>query len=187
MRHGQSKANLNNIIVSSLANGVLLEYGLTKFGLDQTKKSTKQFISEVSKSEPFVIAYSPFSRAKETAFEAAKYIPNNEIVELTDLRERDFGELELMHSSNYNKFWLEDVINPDSSIFKSESPNEVCKRMMGVVEYFESRQYPAGQRIILVSHGDPLQILLTLFRGVPVSRHNLDLDYLANAEIIRLN
>ena len=187
MRHGQSTANLDGLIVAKLENGILLSYGLTELGQEQSRKSAKLFLSEQKKQEEFVIAYSPFSRAKETALEIAKILQYSELIETENLRERDFGDLELMSNTNYNKFWVEDRANPDSKIFHSESPNEVLFRVTKAINDLEQKSFPAGQKIILVSHGDTLQILQTAFMNILVCKHNTDVLYLNNAEIRRMN
>jgi broad specificity phosphatase PhoE len=187
MRHGQSNANVEGIIVAKLENGILPKYGLTEVGRKQSQQSAQKFMVTQKKSEEFVIAYSPFSRAKETAEEASKILPQSQMIELEDLKERDFGDLELMSNENYNKFWVEDRINPNSKIFNSESPNEVLNRVVGVINKLEQKPFPAGQKIMLVSHGDTLQILQTLFLNISVSKHNTDVLYMENAEIRRLN
>ena len=187
MRHGQSTANVIGLIVSKLENGILPQYGLTELGLEQSQKSAKLFLSEQKKSEEFVIVCSPFSRAKETALEIVKVLQHTELIEMEDLRERDFGDLELMSNANYNKFWVEDRANPNSNIFNSESPNQVLSRVTKVINELEQKSFPAGQKIILVSHGDTLQILQTAFLNISVSKHNTDVLYLNNAEIRRLN
>lgn len=187
MRHGQSNANVDKIIVAKLANGILPQYGLTQKGREQSQKSAKLLLSEQKNSEEFVIAYSPFSRAKETAEVIAKVLTHSQMIELEDLRERDFGDLELMSSENYNKFWIVDRANPNSKIFNSESPNEVLDRVINVIEELEKKAFPADQKIILVAHGDTLQILQTAFLNISVSKHNTDVLYMDNAEIRRLN
>jgi broad specificity phosphatase PhoE len=181
MRHGQSVANVDKIIVAKLENGILPQYGLTKKGREQSQKAAKLFQSEQRNSEEFVIAYSPFSRAKETAEEIVKVLAYSQLIEIEDLRERDFGDLELMSNENYNKFWIEDRANPNSKIFDSESPNEVLHRVINVIEELEKKAFSAGQKIMLVSHGDTLQILQTAFLNISVSKHNTDVLYMDNA------
>jgi broad specificity phosphatase PhoE len=187
MRHGQSVANVDKIIVAKLENGILPQYGLTEKGREQSQKSAKLFQSEQKKSDQFVLVYSPFSRAKETAQEVAKILTSSQMIEMEDLRERDFGDLELMSNENYNKFWIEDRANPNSKIFDSESPNEVLHRVINVIEELEKKAFSAGQKILLVSHGDTLQILQTAFLNISAAKHNTDVLYMDNAEIKRLN
>jgi broad specificity phosphatase PhoE len=187
MRHGQSKANVDHIIVAKLVNGILSQYGLTELGREQSQKSAKLFLSEQKKSDEFVVAYSPFSRAKETAQEISKVLNCSQMIEMTGLRERDFGDLDLMSNENYSKFWIADRADPNSKIFNSESPNEVLDRVVGVIEELEKKSFPAGQKIMLVSHGDTLQILQTAFLNISVAKHNTDVLYMDNAEIRRLN
>lgn len=187
MRHGQSVPNVQKIIVSKLENGILPENGLTELGREQSQKSARLLLTTLKKTEEFVIIYSPFSRAKETAEEAKKILNCVEFKEDINLRERNFGDLELMSSDNYSKFWVEDRINADSKIFDSESPNEVAVRMVSVIKECESRNYPPSQKILFVTHGDPAQILQTVFKNIPISKHNTDVHYMDNAEIKRLN
>jgi broad specificity phosphatase PhoE len=187
MRHGQSTANVDHIVVAKLENGILPKYGLTDKGREQSQKAAKLFLCEQKKSEEFVIAYSPFSRAKETAVEVAKVLICSEMIEIDGLRERDFGDLELMSNENYNKFWIADRADPNSKLFHSESPNQVLNRVIGVIESLEQNSFPAGQKIMLVSHGDTLQILQTAFLNISAARHNTDVLYMDNAEIRRLN
>ena len=55
--------------------------------------------------------------------------------------------------------------------------------MRAVIEACEREQ--SGATIILVSHGDPLQILETVLLGLP-SHHHRRRPHLANAELRRL-
>ncbi|MBO0821370.1 MAG: histidine phosphatase family protein, partial [Nocardiopsaceae bacterium] len=63
MRHGQSKANVAKIIVSSLAADASGDYGLTALGREQVLLAAKR-----SGLPPdTVICSSPFARARQTA------------------------------------------------------------------------------------------------------------------------
>ena len=191
IRHGQSTPNIDKIIISKLKNGILPQYGLTEIGRKQCLDSAQSFLDKLNKSnetiDQFVIAYSPFSRTKETAQEIAKILPHSQMIKVENLRERDFGDMELTGNENYDKFWEQDKNNADSIIFNSESPNQVLTRVMSVIEDIETYDYPKNQKIILTSHGDTLQILQTYFSGLPASKHHTDVSYMQNAEIRKLN
>jgi broad specificity phosphatase PhoE len=63
MRHGQSKANLKEIIISHPENGLLEKYGLTELGRQQARQSAAS--SPLTKDT--LILSSDFSRARQTA------------------------------------------------------------------------------------------------------------------------
>ncbi len=155
IRHGQSTPNVDKIIISKIKNGILPQYGLTEIGRKQCLDSAKSFLDKLNKSnetiDQFVIAYSPFSRTKETAQEIAKILPHSQTIEIENLRERDFGDMDLTGNENYDKFWEQDKDNDDSTIFGSESANQVLTRAMSVIEELETNNYPKNQKIILTA------------------------------------
>ncbi len=61
-----------------------------------------------------------------------------------------------------------------------ESPREVRQRFLNFLEACEARH--RGRQILLISHGDLLQIALTWVEGVPPGRHR-SLRHLETAEI----
>jgi len=85
------------------------------------------------------------------------------------LRERDFGELELGPDSAYAEVWQEDEINANNQLRAVESPNQVMARVSELVSDYESRYSEAA--VLLVSHGDALQILQTAFAKQEASKH----------------
>ncbi|KAF9284690.1 hypothetical protein BGZ68_004485, partial [Mortierella alpina] len=108
---------------------------------------------------------------------------NNGPRKILDLRERFFGEFEMKAPSDdlYSAVWREDVQNPFHEKFGVESVATVTERMTGVVRSEEGDQKdligqsPNDAReeawVILVSHGDSLQILQTAMRGWSGDRH----------------
>ncbi|KAG0244092.1 histidine phosphatase superfamily [Mortierella sp. GBAus27b] len=118
---------------------------------------------------------------------------------IQDLRERFFGEFEMKTPSDglYAQVWREDAYNPFHEKFGVESVAAVTKRMTGVVrdqEDKEPRLSPDSRQdttttepndtmtwIILVSHGDSLQILQTAMRGWSGDRHR-QVEHLNTAE-----
>jgi broad specificity phosphatase PhoE len=65
-----------------------------------------------------------------------------------------------------------------------KSPNEVLARTTQLV--FELDREYENSAILLVAHGDTLQILSTAFQGVPVSEHRVQVEKLLTAKVRRL-
>ena len=181
LRHGQSKANIKivkgaeraGIIVSHPENGLKEEWGLTEAGRMKVKNSIRQALEDRILSKNVLIISSDFSRAKESALIAAKLlnVDTDEIQYNKSLRERFFGDLEGKSADNYQKVWDEDIRDPDSKKYGVESVNEVLERTTKVVHGLLDNPKISGKSVLLVSHGDPLQILETGFRKTPVSKH----------------
>ena len=104
---------------------------------------------------------------------------------LTDirLRERHFGELEMGSDHRYEEVWKRDRLDPFSTFCGSESANHVMQRVTALVLDLEDNY--ADSRILLISHGDALQILQTAFLKRDASSHR-ELDHLDTAEIREL-
>ncbi|KAF9144036.1 hypothetical protein BGX30_014020 [Mortierella sp. GBA39] len=109
-----------------------------------------------------------------------------------DLRERFFGEFEMRTPSEdlYNQVWAADAQNPFHELFGVESVVDVTRRVTGVIrsqeerreEQQEQQEQQEGEEVwvVLVSHGDSLQILQTAMRGWSGDRHR-QLDHLETA------
>ena len=177
MRHGHSLANQQRIIVSDPDNG-REAYGLSDLGRRQVADSLAR-IRELD--ETTLVFSSDFRRALETARIVHERLGcgSRPVVDAR-LRERFFGGLELGSNSGYEQVWREDARNPDSEPFGAESANQVMRRVTALVVELESAY--RGRNILLVSHGDALQLLQTAFGKQDASRHRL-LDHLVTAEI----
>ncbi|KAF9339521.1 hypothetical protein BGZ91_005657 [Linnemannia elongata] len=102
-----------------------------------------------------------------------------------DLRERFFGEFEMRTPSDdlYNQVWAADAQNPFHELFGVESVVDVTRRVTDVIRSQEERQEEQeGEEVwvVLVSHGDSLQILQTAMRGWSGDRHR-QLEHLETA------
>ncbi|MBN2618403.1 MAG: histidine phosphatase family protein [Spirochaetales bacterium] len=166
-RHGNSEANIENLIISDLDSGVL-SYGLTEFGIKQVEMSINDLISKNSIKNPVVVA-SPFKRTVETATIICNKLNIKTPIINDKLRERYFGKFNISDSINYEKIWSMDVMDPESSIWGVESVNEVSERLHKLFVELED-QYN-NSNIILVSHGDPLQILECMVSGKNIGEH----------------
>lgn len=176
MRHGESRANLEGIIVSDPTNGVDLEYGLTSRGRRQARVAAR--LSGLGPET--TIFTSDFSRARQTAHIAATIIGTAKPQPLTALRERHFGDFEGTSNENYELVWAHDAVDPHHGFGNVESASHVLARAAKAVLDIELEH--ENEDILLVSHGDILQILQTGFAGLDVRRHR-SLPHLGTAEI----
>ena len=180
MRHGHSLANQQGIIVSHPENG-RDNYGLSELGCKQVRASLRQNNQLDANT---VVVTSDFKRARDSADIAFELLSCGvSICEEPRLRERHFGELELASDDSYDQVWQQDEVNPDSRVRGVESVNQVMARVTAVIADYEN-QYSAAT-ILLVSHGDALQILQTAFARLDASTHR-QLEHLHTAEIRRL-
>lgn len=180
MRHGQSKANLQEIIISHPENGTHEDYALTRLGRAQANTSA----INSSLTSQTIIYTSDFSRARETAEIVQKVLEVPEIHVSTKLRERHFGNYEKTHNANYHEVWDFDQSNADHTENGVESVNSVLKRATSLILKIEKTYQ--DKDILLVAHGDTLQILQTGFQRVNPTQHR-SLSHLEVAEIRQLN
>jgi len=181
MRHGQSLANLQQVIVSHPQNGVDA-YGLSEQGMMQVRESV-QSCPRLDSS--LLIVSSDFKRTRESAEIARELLGcTNSLLFDQRLRERNFGEWELTPDSAYPLVWAGDEINPDNDEKGVESPNQVMQRVTALVCEYEEKI--SGVTMLLVSHGDALQILQTAFSKQCASEHRRQLP-LETAEIRELS
>lgn len=173
-RHGESLANVEGIIVSDPAIGTVT-YGLSENGRAQVRESVAD--SGVFNAGTLIMA-SDFKRTVETA-EIIRDVLGAGRVRLDErLRERFFGDWEGASHTNYSKAWKKDAYDPEQVFNGAESTNSVRKRMWAVVEMLEKEV--ADRTIILVSHGDPLMLLQTMFAGMDPTEHR-SLPYYSTA------
>jgi probable phosphoglycerate mutase len=177
IRHGNSLANQQGIIVSHPRNGVS-GYGLSETGRLQVIESVGR---DSQLDAATVIVSSDFRRARETAGIIHDLL-HSESSPCIDqrLRERNFGELELGADNAYAGVWREDEIDADNHLRAVESPNQVMTRVSELILDYESRYSEAT--VLLVSHGDALQILQTAFARQDASQHRRQ-RHLETAEI----
>jgi len=187
MRHGQSEANMAGIIVSDPQIGCN-QYGLTALGQQQVIKSAS---NTTELNQDTLIISSDFLRAQHTAEITQKILNTLQPIQYsTALRERFFGELNGKNDSQYQMVWDIDQQNPDHQKFNVESANQVVSRVSALIMQLEQQYFDlhknVGQKILLVAHGDVLQLLQTWFQNVPASQHR-SLPHLETAEIRCLN
>jgi probable phosphoglycerate mutase len=179
MRHGQSKANAAGIIVSCIGNDRRGDYGLTELGREQALAAA----GHCGLPRDTVICSSDFSRARQTAEIVRARLGAAEVARAEALRERCFGEWDGSVTGNYARVWAADETDPHLANGDVEPAAAVLNRTTALIMDLERRY--SGRDILLVSHGDPLQILQAGFLGIDPSRHR-SLPALETAEIRRL-
>jgi broad specificity phosphatase PhoE len=176
MRHGQSQANAAGLIVSSIARDRAGDYGLTAVGREQALAAA----AACGLPAGTLVVTSDFARARQTAEIARDRLGAAPATVSPALRERFFGELDGGPVSGYPLVWAADAAGDETGAYGAEPAAAVLDRTTALVAALERRH--AGADILLVSHGDPLQILQAGFARVPPSRHR-DLPHLETAEI----
>ncbi|WP_159565791.1 histidine phosphatase family protein [Budvicia diplopodorum] len=177
LRHGHSLANQQKIIISDIEHG-RDAYGLSPWGIAQVVRTLENWPFP----KPDMIFHSDFKRTVETAALASDHI-SVPASPSPALRERYFGDFEQLDDSQYELVWQHDIQDPEHEFGEVESLQSVCDRQMDFLQDLE-QQYE-GKHILLVGHGDPLQILLTHFLDKPLNQHR-DLVQLDTAEARRL-
>ncbi|UYG07693.1 histidine phosphatase family protein [Halomonas sp. M4R1S46] len=178
MRHGHSEANARGIIISTPARG-LAHYGLSRRGEDQLAV----LLAEWPAPAPSRLLHSDFLRTRDTAERVAGHFGLRPQAE-PQLRERHFGDLEGQPDTRYAEVWAQDARDPAHGVHDVESVVRVAARMRAVIDALEARC--RGETILLVGHGDPLQILLTSLEGRPLGEHR-DRPPLAPASLTALD
>jgi probable phosphoglycerate mutase len=188
MRHGQSKANVEGIIVSRVENDRSGDYGLTELGRKQALTAAQG----CGLPAGTLIFSSDFARARQTARIVRDQLGAVNVVLAQALRERCFGAWEGTSTDNYARVWAADeagtgeagATQPDGGQPDGVEPaSAVLDRATALVADLERRY--SGRDILLVSHGDTLQILQAGFLRMDPSRHR-SLPALETAEIRQL-
>ncbi|KAG9452641.1 hypothetical protein H6P81_005545 [Aristolochia fimbriata] len=172
LRHGKSIPNERGLIVSSVEKGVLEEYGLAQEGVGQAQLAGELLLKELQLTntplDAVRICYSPFSRTTQTAKTVANELnlpfesPQCKVIE--NLRERYFGPtFELLSHEKYSDIWALDEKDPFLPPDGGESVANVVSRLAAALESLEAEF--DGCTILIVSHGDPLQILQTILHA----------------------
>ncbi|XP_042002684.1 metal-independent phosphoserine phosphatase-like isoform X1 [Salvia splendens] len=194
LRHGKSIPNQTGVIVSSLENGVLEDYQLASDGVDQARVAGELFLKELRENniglENVRICYSPFSRTTHTAKVVASVLdiplegPQCKVVH--DLRERFFGSsFELKSHDKYSEIWALDAKDPFLQPEGGESVADVATRLTSALALMESEF--EGCTVLIVSHGDPLQILQTIMNAAKEDGRSVGNDLVSRIEAVRLS
>ena len=199
LRHGQSLANVAGLIMSDPASACT-EYGLTDTGKEQAAQAAKDvrqafLLAKDDYYDSLVILASDLKRAKETAMivfdKNSQELPilQDQVIVETRLRERWFGEWDGSSDANYNKVWIDDALDADHTIKGVESVHQVMTRTTECILEWDKRLAASEKKrcmVVLVAHGDVLQILQTAFEKMDGRKHR-DLPHLETAQLRQLN
>jgi len=193
LRHGESLANVQGVISSNPAVATK-EHGLSESGKLQAKDAARKFM-EFATGRHVAIVSSDFTRAKETAqivslrFSAQPeaHIFNHGVVLDKRLRERYFGEWDGTSTENYARVWEDDARDADHTVKGVESVNSVLQRTTELVAELDNKLDPNYLWVVLlVAHGDVLQILQTAALGLDPTKHR-SIDHLETATLRKLH
>eukprot|EP00557_Chaetoceros_sp_GSL56_P006573 CAMPEP_0176488876 /NCGR_PEP_ID=MMETSP0200_2-20121128/6961_1 /TAXON_ID=947934 /ORGANISM="Chaetoceros sp., Strain GSL56" /LENGTH=238 /DNA_ID=CAMNT_0017885925 /DNA_START=217 /DNA_END=933 /DNA_ORIENTATION=+ len=209
LRHGQSLANVQKIISSDPAISTV-DHGLSEVGKEQVTASAKLFTENYYAAnqypQPVAIYSSDFTRARETANLFANtlldakiplYQPPHPVKNAPAsgfqldirLRERYFGDWNGKSDSHYQDVWHFDCKDANHQEYSCESVNSVVSRttelIIDIEQELEKYHHPQSFQVILVAHGDVLQILQTAFLKVDGRIHR-SLDHLETATVREL-
>jgi broad specificity phosphatase PhoE len=198
MRHGQSKANEAGVIVSSIETDRSGDWGLSEAGRGQALAVAQR----CGLPADTVICSSDFSRARQTAEIVRAHLGAAEVTLAEELRERCFGDLEGTPAANYARVWQADNAGAGGATSQTgasqtganheggspagdgiETAAAVLNRATTLIADLERRH--SGRDVLLVSHGDTLQILQAGFLRIDPARHRT-VPHLETAEIREL-
>ncbi len=164
LRHGSSEANARGIIVSDPRTGEEA-FGLTAAGRAEVRDAIAGWHEGVA-----LIVSSPFRRARESAA-IARTVLGSEAPLVIDarLRERHFGALEGQSAARYEEIWNADAADPCNCRHGAEAAAAVRSRTVDLILDLE-REHDA-RCILLVAHGDTLQLLWTAFACRDAATH----------------
>ncbi|MBU6323278.1 phosphoglycerate mutase family protein [Patescibacteria group bacterium] len=163
VRHGESKANVEGIIISDPVVGLQEAYGLSSHGKRQVLEASHAAATAGLVDAEALIHTSPFSRTKETAEIAREAVGAAPVIEDERLRERWFGVWERTSNANYSRVWRDDESDIRHTNGLVESVAAVAERILALVEELDEKHH--GKTLVLVSHGDPLDILRATLRN----------------------
>jgi len=195
LRHGQSLANVEGIISSS-PDVAVHSHGLSLLGWEQAEAAGEDVFQRACRLGAGVaLVCSDFKRAKETAQAVHKRVraagmqiwPAEDVALEVLLRERDFGELDGTGTDGYDRVWALDAHDAHHTSYGVESVIAVRERVRQLLlRLSEEPSFDTGDwMVILVAHGDVLQIAQTLFAEIPGEQHRT-LDHLETATLRQL-
>lgn len=179
LRHGESEANVAGIILSDPREGVP-RWGLTARGREQVRDSVRAC---AALDREAIIYSSDFARARDSAEVARALLGAGPVRLRAALRERWFGAWEGTTNANYEAVWARDREDPAHEERGVEAAVAVQARAWALVQALEERH--RDRALLLVAHGDALQLLATAFTGRPASEHR-DVPHWAAGEVREL-
>mmetsp|Transcript_16637 Transcript_16637/g.32235 ORF Transcript_16637/g.32235 Transcript_16637/m.32235 type:complete len:270 (-) Transcript_16637:316-1125(-) len=193
VRHGQSEANVAGIISSHPDVGTK-KHTLTPRGEEQARRAGNRLkaycaekgIPEDKIPENVIVRCSDFTRTRRTAAIVAEElgVPASEVQTCIEFRERFFGSFDGQSDEKYKDVWNFDEHSILHEQFGAESIASVLKRAAGKIVALD-REFK-GKIIVIVAHGDVLQISRTGFQGeYPPALHRYG-DHLQTGSVSKL-
>ncbi len=156
-------------------------FGLTDAGAEQVRHTIQE---QHGLDGSTLIFCSDFKRTRGTARLAADCLKCSNTIQIDiRLRERYFGDYEAGSADIYETVWLADRKNAHQTDQGVESVFSVAQRMTDLVRSVDHDF--EGRKLLIVSHGDPLQILECCFREHDIAAHR-ELEPLNTAELREL-
>lgn len=181
LRHGESTANVEGVIVSVPGPRALTDVGLTALGREQAQAAARWALEQGLGADAVIIS-SDFARARQTAEVFADGI--GAVAPRLDerLRERSFGTHDEGPASSYDLVW---DVDRERGVHEDqvEAVAAVATRVDQVLR--EADELTGDAPVVLVAHGDVLQITLALGVGLDPHDHR-DVPHLGNAELRRV-
>lgn len=185
-RHGEAVFNdLRQGRINSNPETGLISNGLVINGVIQARFAARKAVGNgYFEGRPTVIFSSDFKRTRQTALITKDEVgEESTIIFSPKLRERYFGRFEGYSTQNYKTVWENDKKDAQHKSDAVESVEEVMERMTSFVREIE--ELYTGFNVILVSHGDPLQILETAFCEMDPREHR-DIQPMKTGELRRV-
>lgn len=181
LRHGESTANVDGVIVSMPGPRALTEVGLTPRGREQARDAARSARAQGLDTDTLVVS-SDFARALQTAEEFAGVLGARPPRCDPRLRERRFGLHDEGPASAYDQVWEADRARGEQSE-GVELVEDVAARVGQLLTGID--ESAPGVPVVLVAHGDVLQIALAV--GAEADPHDhREVPHLGNAGMRRL-
>ena len=181
LRHGQSLANVEGVI-SSNPDVATREHGLSELGLQQAAAAAADVAAAVDRQKL------PRRRDLHLRFQARRRdrrdgarraargrrgrVARGRPAARGGLRERWFGEFDGGADSEYATVWAEDARDAGHTRYGVESVESVLARGDELVARIDaSAEHEGRWLVLLVAHGDVLQILQSGFAGRDPREH----------------
>ena len=155
VRHGEAESNVKNILNSDLNQN---HYALTKNGKERVEKLAKELKGE----KIDLIFSSPFLRTKQTA-EIITKETGVEIIVDERLRELEVGDFEGKTIEKFDAVFPTEESRAQKASFGVETGENIRKRLENFLK--EINEKYKNKNIVIVSHGDPIQIFYGLTLG----------------------
>jgi broad specificity phosphatase PhoE len=180
LRHGETEYLTKKKHLIYPAKGSLKTIGLTPKGRDQIKKTSSYF-----KKEKISFIYSSdFLRTKQTSMIVAREInlARDKVFFSDKLRDFDWGVINGKAKEKVKEKIKQVYEDFNNKAEKGESLNDVLGRMVSFVEKIDRKH--KKERILIVSHGDPLWLLERHFKNKSLARNK---NFIQAGETRKLN